>query len=49
MIKLILDLLRETDAISENIQIAKGKYKMPTTIKEGIKQIKNEHKWQKRL
>ena len=25
---------------TENIEIAKGKYKLPTTLKEGIKQIK---------
>jgi hypothetical protein len=25
---------------TENIEIAKGKYKLPETIKEGIKQIK---------
>ena len=27
---------------SENIEIAKGKYKLATTIKEGIKQIKRQ-------
>ena len=27
---------------TENIEIAKGKYKLPTTLKEGIKQIKRE-------
>ena len=27
---------------SENIEIAKGKYKLPTTLKEGLKQIKRE-------
>jgi hypothetical protein len=27
---------------TENIEIAKGKYKLPTTLKEGLKQIKRE-------
>ena len=27
---------------TENIEIAKGKYKLPTTLKEGYKQIKRE-------
>jgi len=26
--------------ISEEIEVAKGKYKLPTTLKEGVKQIK---------
>jgi len=38
MIKNILELLKET----ENIRIATGKNKLPTSIKEGIKQIKKE-------
>ena len=27
---------------TENIEIAKGKYKLPPTLKEGYKQIKRE-------
>ena len=27
---------------TENIEIEKGKYKLPTTLKEGYKQIKRE-------
>lgn len=27
---------------TENIEIAKGKYKLPTSLKEGYKQIKRE-------
>jgi len=27
---------------TENIETAKGKYKLPTTLKEGLKQIKRE-------
>jgi hypothetical protein len=46
MIKDILEAL-EFDFRGEYIDIAKGKYKMPETIKEGIEQIKNEV-WQKR-
>ena len=31
--------------ISEEIEIAKGKYKLPLTVKEGYKQIKRKAKW----
>tara|TARA_R110002020_G_scaffold159248_7_gene342930 strand:- start:282 stop:434 length:153 start_codon:yes stop_codon:yes gene_type:complete len=48
MIKNILDLLAFVDDGSENIKIAKGKYKMPETLKEGYKQLKNEIKWQRK-
>lgn len=41
MIRDILEAL-EFDFRGEYIDIAKGKYKMPETIKEGIEQIKNE-------
>ena len=41
MIRDILEAL-EFDFRGEYIDIAKGKYKMPETIKEGIKQIKEE-------
>ena len=45
-----LKLLREHDYIdfSYNIEIAKGLNKRPTTIKEGINQIKRAFKWQLR-
>ena len=46
MIRDILEAL-EFDFRGEYIDIAKGKYKMPETIKEGIEQIKNEG-WQKK-
>jgi hypothetical protein len=29
--------------VSENIEIAKGKYKMPETLKEGFKQLKRAY------
>lgn len=46
MIKLILDTLKYVDGETENIKIAKGKNKLPITLKEGIKAIKQEIKWQ---
>jgi len=42
MIKNILDLLPYAKGETENIRIAKGRYKMPETLKEGFKQLKNE-------
>lgn len=44
MIKNILELLSFVDGGSENIDIAKGKYKMPETLKEGYYQLKKELK-----
>tara|TARA_R100001591_G_scaffold32746_3_gene43788 strand:+ start:645 stop:800 length:156 start_codon:yes stop_codon:yes gene_type:complete len=35
-------------AKSENIEIAKGKYKLPETLKEGFKKIIREIKWQQK-
>ena len=46
MIKLILDSLKYVNGETENIRIAQGKYKLPTTIKEGYKALKREIKWQ---
>jgi hypothetical protein len=34
--------------ISENIEIAKGKYKLPETLKQGFQQIKRKYKWQQK-
>jgi len=50
MIKHILDLLAldEFYGQSELIEIAKGKNEIPTTIKQGFKQLKRQIKWQKR-
>lgn len=41
---IVLKLLNADDfyGVSENIEIAKGKYKLPTSIKEGIKQFKRQ-------
>ena len=46
MIKLILDILKYSNGETENIRIAQGKYKLPTTLKEGLKALKQERKWQ---
>lgn len=50
MIGTILDMLamEEFYNISEEIEIAKGKNKLPMTFKEGIKKAKRKAKWQKR-
>ncbi len=31
--------------LSKNIEIAKGKYKLPETLKQGINQLKREILW----
>ena len=46
MIRLIIDGLKYVEGETENIRIAKGKYKLPTTLKEGYKALKKEIKWQ---
>jgi len=46
MIKLILDSLKYVNGETENIRIAKGKHKLPTTLKEGFKALKQEMRWQ---
>ena len=33
-------------AETENIEIAKGKYELPKTLKKGFNQIKRYYKWQ---
>ena len=50
MIKQLIDLLRLFDYYgeAEEIEIAKGRYKAPETIKEGIKNAKRQIQWQKR-
>jgi hypothetical protein len=47
MIRNILDLLQldEFYGKSENIEIAKGKYQLPTSVKHGVKQLKREYKY----
>jgi len=46
MIKNIISLLPFVKGETENIRIAKGKYKMPTNLKEGYRKIKSEIEWQ---
>ena len=48
MMKNILDLLKYAKGETENIRIAQGKYKLPMTLKEGYKAIKQEIRWQRR-
>jgi hypothetical protein len=45
MIKQILDVLPYLKGETEYIQIAKGKYQLPSTFKEAFKKIKKETKW----
>ena len=48
MIKQILEMLNSFEHYrkSEIIEIAKGKYELPSTLTKGIKQIKRNYKWQ---
>ena len=46
MIKLIIESLKYANGETENLRIAQGKYKLPTTFKEGYKALKQEIKWQ---
>lgn len=50
MMGIILDLLQLDDwhNISEEIEIAKGKNKIPMTFNQGLKQLKRQRKWQSR-
>ena len=50
MIKQIIELLKEDDfyGIAEEIEVAKGSYKAPMTIKEGIKNAKRKMQWQRK-
>jgi|31_taG_2_1085359.scaffolds.fasta_scaffold20211_2 hypothetical protein len=46
MISSIIELLKYSKSKSENVQIAKGKYKLPSSVKEAYNQFKQELKWQ---
>ena len=46
MIKLILDNLKYANGETENIRIAQGKHKLPLTLREGYKALKQEIQWQ---
>ncbi len=45
MIKIIIAALKIAEGETENIKIAQGKNKLPTSIREGWKQIKQQVKW----
>lgn len=45
MIKNIIELLKYADGETHRIRIAQGKYKLPTTLREGYKILKQEIKW----
>jgi hypothetical protein len=48
MIENILELLKHANGETENIRIAQGKNKLPISLKDGYKAIKQEIKWQKK-
>jgi len=50
MIKNIIDMLGTSKfhATSEAIEIAKGRYKIPKTFKEMVKQIVREQLWKRK-
>ena len=50
MIDTVLQLLAQDKyiGVSDHIDIAKGKYKIPKTIKEKKEQLKRQKAWQKR-
>jgi hypothetical protein len=48
MLHSIIELLKYSKSKSENVLIAKGKYKLPSSVKEAYNQFKNELKWQKK-
>tara|TARA_R100000900_G_scaffold117867_4_gene92728 strand:+ start:1624 stop:1764 length:141 start_codon:yes stop_codon:yes gene_type:complete len=45
MIKQILELLKHANGETETIRIAQGKHKLPLTIREGYKALKQEIQW----
>ena len=47
MIRIIIASLKIARGETENIKIAQGKNKLPTTINEGWKQFKTQIKWKK--
>ncbi len=48
MIENILELLKYANGETENIRIAQGKNKLPITLKDGYKVLKQEIKWQRK-
>jgi hypothetical protein len=48
MIENILELLKHANGETENIRIAQGKNKLPISLKDGYKALKQQIKWQKK-
>ena len=48
MIKNIIDLLQYVEGETTNIQIARGKYTLPRSIKKAFKKAIIQNKWQKK-
>ncbi len=48
MIENILELLKHANGETENIRIAQGKNKLPISLKDGYKALKQEIKWQRK-
>tara|TARA_R110002153_G_scaffold5195_2_gene24446 strand:+ start:455 stop:601 length:147 start_codon:yes stop_codon:yes gene_type:complete len=48
MIESILELLKHANGETENIRIAQGKNKLPISLKDGYKALKQEIKWHKK-
>lgn len=50
MIEIVLNMLAmdEFYNVSEEIEIAKGKYKLPMSFMEGVKKVKRKAKWSQR-
>jgi len=48
MIENILELLKHANGETENIRIAQGKNKLPFSLKDGYKALKQEIKWLKK-
>ena len=46
MIESILELLKHANGETENIRIAQGKNKLPITLKDRYKAVKQQIKWQ---
>ena len=47
MLNDIIQLLEYAKGETENIRIAQGKYRLPSSFKEGYIQLKKEIKWKK--
>jgi len=48
MIENILELLKHANGETENIRIAQGKNKLPISLKDGYKALKQEIKWHRK-